>query len=109
MSDTPIPAPTAPPDDPGLYHALFHANPQPMWIYDVNTLDGNAIVGEWPTVSGLYVASGFSGHGLQQAPAIGRYLSESILGLPYELDLSRFGPQRCIDGAPLYEHAGRLI
>ena len=78
-------------------------------LYDVNTLDGNAIVGEWPTVSGLYVASGFSGHGLQQAPAIGRYLSESILGFPYELDLSRFGPQRCIDGAPLYEHAGRLI
>ncbi len=78
-------------------------------LYDVNTLDGNAIVGEWPTISGLYVASGFSGHGLQQAPAIGRFLAESILRLPHELDLSRFGPQRCIDGAPLFEHAGRLI
>ncbi len=78
-------------------------------LYDVNTLDGNAIIGEWPTISGLFVASGFSGHGLQQGPAVGRYLAECILDLPHELDLSRLGPQRCIDGAPLYEHAGRLI
>ena len=101
-----------------IWPALFEHLPsfdelrvQRSWagLYDVNTLDGNAIVGEWPTISGLYVASGFSGHGLQQAPAVGRYLSESILRLPHELDLSRFGPQRCIDGAPLYEHAGRLI
>jgi FAD-dependent oxidoreductase domain-containing protein 1 len=78
-------------------------------LYDVNTLDGNAIVGEWPTITGLFVASGFSGHGFQQGPAVGRYLAESILDLPKELDLTRFGPQRCIDGAPLYEHSGRLI
>jgi glycine/D-amino acid oxidase-like deaminating enzyme len=78
-------------------------------LYDVNVLDGNAILGEWPTISGLHVASGFSGHGLQQSPAVGRYLAETILDLPHVLDLSRFGPQRCIDGEPLYEHAGRLI
>ncbi len=78
-------------------------------LYDVNTLDGNAIIGEWPTLAGLFVASGFSGHGFQQAPAIGRYLAESILGLTHALDLGRLGPQRCIDGVPLYEHAGRLI
>jgi glycine/D-amino acid oxidase-like deaminating enzyme len=78
-------------------------------IYDVNTLDGNAIIGEWPMIRGLYVVSGFSGHGFQQAPAVGRFLSESILAQRHELDLSRLGPQRIIDQEPLFEHAGRLI
>ena len=40
-------------------------------LYDVNTLDGNAIVGEWPLIRGLYLASGFSGHGFQQGPRSG--------------------------------------
>ncbi|HEY6628429.1 MAG TPA: FAD-binding oxidoreductase [Acidimicrobiia bacterium] len=78
-------------------------------IYDVNTLDGNAIIGEWPMIRGLYVVSGFSGHGFQQAPAVGRFLSESILQQRHQLDLSRLGPQRILDGEPLFEHAGRLI
>jgi glycine/D-amino acid oxidase-like deaminating enzyme len=78
-------------------------------LYDVNTLDGNAIVGEWPPIRGLHLAVGFSGHGFQQAPAVGRYLAEEILGLPNELDLGRLGPQRVIDREPLFEHAGRII
>ena len=48
-------------------------------LYDVNRLDGNAILGQWPELKGLYIVCGFSGHGLQQAPAVGRYLSELIL------------------------------
>jgi len=47
-------------------------------LYAVNMLDGNAILGEWPEVKGFYLANGFSGHGLQQAPAVGRYISELI-------------------------------
>ena len=78
-------------------------------LYDVNTLDGNAILGEWPTIEGLYLATGFSGHGFQQSPAVGRYLAEQILGRSPTLDLSRFGGQRVLDSQPLYEHAGRLI
>lgn len=78
-------------------------------LYAVNTLDGNAIVGEWPTVKGLYLATGFSGHGFQQAPAVGRYLAECVLGLPHELDLGRLGGRRVIEGHPLQEHVGRLI
>jgi glycine/D-amino acid oxidase-like deaminating enzyme len=72
-------------------------------LYAVNTLDGNAILGEWPEIRGLFLANGFSGHGLQQAPAVGRYLSELILGLPLSLDLSIFGPQRILDCKPLTE------
>jgi glycine/D-amino acid oxidase-like deaminating enzyme len=78
-------------------------------LYDVNTLDGNAILGEWPGIAGLHLAVGFSGHGFQQAPAVGRYLAEEIRGAPHELDLTRLGPQRIIDQIPLLEHAGRII
>ncbi len=72
-------------------------------LYAVNTLDGNAIVGPWPEIEGLYLANGFSGHGLQQAPAVGRYLAEIILDLPLSLDLSVFDPARIIAGKPIAE------
>lgn len=70
-------------------------------LYAVNTLDGNAILGQWPEISGLYLANGFSGHGLQQGPAVGRYLSELILQKPVSLDLSIFSPQRILENRAL--------
>ncbi len=72
-------------------------------LYAVNTLDGNAILGQWPELKGFYLANGFSGHGLQQAPAVGRYMSELILDLPHALDLSIFGPERILEKRPLSE------
>jgi glycine/D-amino acid oxidase-like deaminating enzyme len=72
-------------------------------LYAVNTLDGNAILGEWPEVKGLYLANGFSGHGLQQAPAVGRYLMELILERSLSLDLSIFRPDRILENKPLSE------
>jgi FAD-dependent oxidoreductase domain-containing protein 1 len=78
-------------------------------LYEVNSLDENAIIGEWPGLQGLYLANGFSGHGFQHAPAVGRHLAELILGLTPSLDLARLSPQRIIDQEPLYEHAGRII
>jgi FAD-dependent oxidoreductase domain-containing protein 1 len=72
-------------------------------LYAVNTLDGNAILGQWPELKGFYLANGFSGHGLQQGPAVGRYLSELILGQPLSLDLSVFGPERILEKRPLSE------
>ncbi|MCK6630711.1 MAG: FAD-binding oxidoreductase, partial [Anaerolineae bacterium] len=45
-------------------------------LYEVNTFDGNAILGEWPELSGFFLANGFSGHGFQQCHAVGRYLAE---------------------------------
>jgi glycine/D-amino acid oxidase-like deaminating enzyme len=73
-------------------------------LYAVNTLDGNAILGQWPELNGLYLANGFSGHGLQQGPAVGRYLSELILARPLSLDLSVFGPERILEKRPLSEN-----
>ncbi len=78
-------------------------------LYDENDLDGNAILGEWPAIGGLHLAVGFSGHGFQQAPAVGRYLAEEIRGETHMLDLSRLGPERVVRGIPLVEYAARLI
>jgi glycine/D-amino acid oxidase-like deaminating enzyme len=72
-------------------------------LYAVNTLDSNAILGEWPELSGFMLANGFSGHGLQQAPAVGRYMAELILGRAPALDLSAFSPRRILENRPLCE------
>jgi FAD-dependent oxidoreductase domain-containing protein 1 len=72
-------------------------------LYAVNTLDGNAILGEWPELKGFYLANGFSGHGLQQAPAAGRYISELITVSSPVLDLSVFRPERILENRPLNE------
>jgi len=72
-------------------------------LYAVNTLDSNAILGEWPEIKGMFLANGFSGHGLQQGPAVGRYLSELILGRKPLLDLSIFQPERILENRPLSE------
>ena len=72
-------------------------------LYAVNRMDSNAILGEWPEIKGLFLANGFSGHGLQQAPAVGRYLSEVITEKDPVLDLSVFSPQRILENKPLTE------
>jgi glycine/D-amino acid oxidase-like deaminating enzyme len=72
-------------------------------LYAVNRLDGNAILGEWPELKGFFLANGFSGHGLQQAPAVGRYLSERVFGRRPTLDLSIFDPNRILENKPLSE------
>ncbi len=74
-------------------------------LYAVNTLDENAVLGEWPELKGFFLANGFSGHGLQQAPAVGRYIAELILGKDPALDLSIFSPQRILESQPILESA----
>lgn len=78
-------------------------------LYEVNTLDGNAILGEWPEVQGLYLANGFSGHGFQQCHAVGRYIAERMLAQSPTLDLSIFSPQRILDTKPVFESRRKII
>jgi FAD-dependent oxidoreductase domain-containing protein 1 len=72
--------------------------------YDMNGLDGNAILGPAVGLPNLYLANGFSGHGLQQSPAVGRGLAEHILHGRYRtLDLADLGHERIVAGRPLKE------
>ncbi len=70
-------------------------------LYAENTLDANAILGEWPELKGLFLANGFSGHGFQQAASVGRHMSELMTGKKPSMDLSIFGPQRVLDHKPI--------
>ena len=78
-------------------------------LYAVNTFDGNALLGEYPTMKGLMLANGFSGHGFQQCHAVGRYIAELIRGVSPALDLSIFSPQRLLDNQPVFEGHGKLV
>lgn len=72
--------------------------------YDLNTFDHNAIVGRLPGAENAYLAAGFSGHGIQQSPAVGRGLAELIATGRYtSLDLGDFAFERIAAGKPLIE------
>ena len=72
--------------------------------YDYNTFDQNAILGPHPEIEGLMFANGFSGHGVQQAPAAGRAIAELIAFSGYRsLELGRLGYARIAEGRPLQE------
>jgi glycine/D-amino acid oxidase-like deaminating enzyme len=72
--------------------------------YEMNTFDHNGLVGPLPGVANAFTACGFSGHGLQQAPAVGRALAERIATGTYRwLDLSPLRVGRIAEGAPLLE------
>jgi glycine/D-amino acid oxidase-like deaminating enzyme len=74
--------------------------------YDMNLLDANLIVGPHPGVDNLLFANGFSGHGLQQSPGVGRALAEWIVDGGWQtIDLRALGWQRVLDGRPLREMA----
>uniref|UniRef100_A0A8C3VF13 FAD-dependent oxidoreductase domain-containing protein 1 n=1 Tax=Catharus ustulatus TaxID=91951 RepID=A0A8C3VF13_CATUS len=73
--------------------------------YDYNTFDQNAVLGPHPQVENMFFATGFSGHGLQHAPAAGRAVAELVIKGQYEtLDLRRLGWDRLVAGEPLQEH-----
>jgi glycine/D-amino acid oxidase-like deaminating enzyme len=72
-------------------------------LYEVNTLDHNAIIGPWPELEGFYLCNGFSGHGLMQGPAVGEHLAERLTGRHPTLDLSVFTPERVLRNCPMGE------
>lgn len=65
--------------------------------YDVSP-DWNALVGEVEEPSRFLYATGFSGHGFQQAPAVGEHLAELVTGREPTLDLSAFSVSRFARG-----------
>jgi glycine/D-amino acid oxidase-like deaminating enzyme len=64
------------------------------WGWYENSPDRNAIAGEATEPSRFFYATGFSGHGFQQSPAVGEHLAELIAGRVPTLDLSPFSHER---------------
>lgn len=101
--------------DDNIWPALYHRIPQfgaikpgRFWTghYAYNTLDHNAIIGFHPGVANFMFANGFSGHGLQQSPAVGRGVSELIVHGAYAtLDLSALSYDRIAMNRPFHEDA----
>jgi sarcosine oxidase len=72
--------------------------------YEYNTFDQNGIVGRHPEHESLVFATGFSGHGIQQSPAVGRAVAELIAHGGYRtLDLLPFSYERISARRPIRE------
>jgi len=79
-----------------------------QWVghYAYNTLDQNALLGRAAECPNFIFVNGFSGHGLQQSPAMGRGIAELITYGEYRsLDLSAFDVNRAAQGLPFLETA----
>jgi sarcosine oxidase subunit beta len=62
-------------------------------IYD-NTPDRRPLLGPVNGVDGLFLATGFSGHGFMIAPAVGEMVAASIIGRSHDLPLEEFSLDR---------------
>ncbi len=74
--------------------------------YAYNVFDQNAIMGAHDVVENFYFLNGFSGHGLQQSPAMGRATAELLTYGEYRsLDMTPFNYDRIAKGVRFVEKA----
>ena len=86
--------------------AFESIKPSRAWAgyYELNTLDHNGVVGPHPVIGNLIFAAGFSGHGIQHSPGVGRAVAELIAQGGYRsLDLTPLSYDRVLEGKPLRE------
>ncbi len=79
-----------------VFPPIEEASIEHSWVglYEM-TPDRHPIIGEAPGVSGFYLANGFSGHGFQHAPIVGKLLAELIVdGEATTVDISGLGLER---------------
>lgn len=94
------------PDIANRVPAFEKAKVKSAWsgYYDYNCLDQNAFVGPHPAFHNVYIVAGFSGHGIQQSPAVGRAVMEMIFDGRFKtIDLTRLGVKRLFTNEPLHE------
>ena len=70
--------------------------------YEMNIFDHNGLAGRLPGYANAFTACGFSGHGMQQSPAVGHSMARLVMGLDAPL-IEALTPQRLLDGRPLLE------
>jgi sarcosine oxidase subunit beta len=88
---------------PCLAEAVIEESRCRAGLYEM-TPDHHAIIGEAPGVRGLFLANGFSGHGVMHSPATGRIISELILdGEARLLDVTSLSATRFAEGRLLEE------
>ena len=88
-----------------VFPPLSDASIEHAWVglYEM-TPDRHPIIGEAPGVSGFYLANGFSGHGFQHAPVVGKLLAELIVdGEATTVDVSSLGLERFETGELIRE------
>ena len=74
--------------------------------YAMNTVDQNAIIGPHNIIKNFFFLNGFSGHGTQQAPAMGRATAELLTyGKFKTIDMSAFKYERLLTGDKVIEEA----
>jgi sarcosine oxidase, subunit beta len=91
-----------------VFPPIEHAGLARMWagLYEM-TPDRHPIIGESP-VRGLFLANGFSGHGFQHAPVVGKLIAELIVeGKARTVDISSLGLDRFERGDLVVE--GRVV
>jgi glycine/D-amino acid oxidase-like deaminating enzyme len=72
--------------------------------FEMNSFDHNAILGAHSSLANLLFMNGFSGHGMQQSPIVGRAVAELILHGRFEtMDLSDLLFARIASNRPLHE------
>jgi len=72
-------------------------------LYEV-TPDHNALIGEAPRPTRFLYATGFSGHGFLQGPAVGEIIRDLFLGRPPPVDVTPLSVDRFHQGRDRYEH-----
>ena len=89
-----------------MFPPLEEADLRHRWcgLYEM-TPDRHPVIGEAPGVAGFYLANGFSGHGFQHAPIVGKLLAEMIVGgAAATVDVSSLGLGRFASGRVVPEH-----
>lgn len=71
-------------------------------VYEV-TPDNNAVIGRSTDVPGFFYATGFSGHGFLQSPAVGEVIRDLYLGRERDIDVSSFTADRFAHASTLGE------
>lgn len=84
------------------YPDIAKASVKHTWAGMIDAMpDVVPVVDQAPSISGLWIATGMSGHGFGVGPAMGRIVADLLQARPAGHDLDRFRFSRFSDGSPI--------